>query len=1224
MGSVSDARKDYAFVEGADIPGPAKSMGAFFAESAQQHGDQDALICLDQAAHTVPAPLRYGEKAIGSSDRVVWTYSQLHRSASQLAAWFSSRAIRRGTSIVVFMDSGLEFTLTLWAAALLRAVFIPLDPRSVDRPEVLAHYLTTVHPSAILVSDQAALARLECHCPEKLREVKAFISARGLSDSRPNGLCSLAEALATEQHGSFEDEASQELGDGDEDAAFVLFTSGTTSMPKGCLHTTRTIWHTTWHPSAPEGQPSPRISHLLLLPTFHVAGLIILIGALRAGSKVVISHAALDPRAVMDVILNDKITHMCVYPLVASALIDHSKLARPDLSALTVSLGASAASPETLKDCMDPSKLGARGALIRYGLTEGVPLVATNPKESLPIHDGHASVGRIMPGSKVKICEPGTRRPLFCGDTGEVHVGGPKVIGKYVDCESDSLYADDEGCRWHATGDQGLIDASGNIFILGRYKDLIIRGGKNISPAATEHCLQKISAIETYLRAFGSLRQDRDAQVVGIPDAISGEVPVAVVRMAFGCGPAVTALKGHVAKEIGDPAVPVAILTLEELALKDYPKTAVGKVKKNVLGRVVQDYLKQSEFNEEPKEHQPTEAYIAGIWSRLVRIPRGKLSHHSSIIEEADSLMIARFQGEVRNHFDVDMGLDVLQKHSSVRAQAQYLDAQGTARKELDSSAPVVPTIRRGPPTTYDMAHDEGHADRAQRTKEIAASLLGELGLNWDTDVEDVLPIPDFPRHFLIKKRTYSWNLRLSCAYKCSDPELVRRALQKSLSTWPILRTLHVVFDQECELFLVMRPSQGWYDLFLSPTAEVRDVDELQMLRSSILQSAISPGPLFRAQVVKVKDTGTVHIVAMFHHSIYDSLSLPLWLRDLGKLLHDPEATLSPKLSYKHFADLYYNHRNSPIAQISIDYHVERMRGLSTLKSCMWPPLRRPGRFTNNDEGWLHEDGTPGRAEDRQPLNVDRSLATWGATGTMSVPNVRALKTEHGIAPSTTLKAALALASMVMTGQDTAVLSNVQAGRQWPFVDDFIARRLPSPVTIAGPTLTSVVNRFAIDDPAAATVLSFLRDAESEQALLTKHSHAPLSQIRKALSDADRAVYDEAMSGLCYNWLPEWQTPRTHDDHRNMDEEEGEIATGLKVVSAELHTDRVAVLQCGLVSEEEASVTMRYDDCQIGAQEAERALRVFGMCAGWVCDRENWERGLKEGIEELRGKGGLC
>ncbi|KAL8775749.1 MAG: hypothetical protein Q9194_003670 [Teloschistes cf. exilis] len=680
MGSVSDSRKEYALVEGPGIPGPPKSMGAFFAESAQQHGDKDALVCLHRAAHTVAAPLRYGEKVIRSSHRLIWTYSQLHKSASQLAAWLSSRAIKRGASIVVFMDTGVEFTLTLWATALLRAVFIPLDPGSVDRPQELAHYLTSVHPSAILVSDQAASAKLEGHCPEKLRDVKAFVCASELSDSRPNGLYSFTEALTTEQLGSFDDEASEELGDRDEDVGLVLFTSGTTGLPKGCLHTTRTIWHSTWYPSALRGHPSSWESPLLLLHTFHVSGLVTLIAGLRAGWKLVISHAAPDPRILTDAILSEKVTRMSVYPAIASALIDHSRLARQDLSPLTIILGASTTSPRILKDCVDPSKLGARGAIIAYGMSEGLPALATNPDESVPVHEGHASVGRITSGAKVKICEHGTRRTLFRGDIGEVHVGGPEVIGKYWGFESDSLYGDHDGCRWFATGDQGMIDESGNVFILGRYKDVIQRGGRTISPTAAEHCLQQVSDIE-------------DAQVVGIPDAILGEVPVAVVRMASGCDPAVTALQRHVAKELGDIFVPVAILTLEELALKDYPRTSLYKVKKYVLGRVVQDYMKRSKSGEEqqPKEHNPppTEAHIAGIWSEVLRIPRENLSHHDNIIEKADLVSIARFQLLVGRNFNVDLGLDVLQKHNSVRAQAQYLDATGTVRQVIESSEPI-------------------------------------------------------------------------------------------------------------------------------------------------------------------------------------------------------------------------------------------------------------------------------------------------------------------------------------------------------------------------------------------------------------------------------------------------------------------------------------------------------------------------------------------------------
>ncbi|KAL8667891.1 MAG: hypothetical protein Q9202_000356 [Teloschistes flavicans] len=184
------------------------------------------------------------------------------------------------------------------------------------------------------------------------------------------------------------------------------------------------------------------------------------------------------------------------------------------------------------------------------------------------------------------------------------------------------------------------------------------------------------------------------------------------------------------------------------------------------------------------------------------------------------------------------------------------------------------------------------------------------------------------------------------------------------------------------------------------------------------------------------------------------------------------------------------------------------------------------------------------------------------------------LKTGDGVGLSTTLKAAFALATL-------------------------LTHHLPPLTFIAGPTWMPIMNRFALVP--AATALSFLRDVESEQALLTKHSHAPLKGIRRASSDDDRATYDEAMYGLGVNWLPGWQ--RRSDDDPAVDAEEA--AANLRLTRTELDSDHVAELRCGLISETEANVNIRYDDCQESAEEAERAVRVFGICANWMCHREN-------------------
>ncbi|KAL8689356.1 MAG: hypothetical protein Q9218_004959 [Villophora microphyllina] len=558
----------------------------------------------------------------------------------------------------------------------------------------LTHYLTSVRASAIHVVNEAAVEQLQRNYSEQLRNVKAFASASGSSSIRSNDVCSFGEVFAGDHHDLSLDQASEELVDREEDVEIILFTSGTTSHPKGCLHTTRTLWHST----TPYFQD--RLTWLPLMPPFHIAGLATLLGAWRTGHKVVVAHTALDPRIVLDSIASEEVSIVTAVPSMISGLVMYAQHARYDLSSLAIGMGGSMVSPDILKDCTDSSKLSAKFAISGYGMSESLPIFRNNPNEPVPILDGFASVGRIAPGSKAKICERGTRRTLRRGNVGQVHLGGPKVIGGYLNYTSDFLYVDDDGCHWIATEDQGIIDASGNAFIFGRSKDVIIRGGENISPAAAELCLQKIPAI-------------LEVQVVGIPDDIAGEVPVAVVRMDLGCEPAIPFLRAHVAKELGILSAPISILALGDLSLDEFPTTALGKVKKHVLSRVVRDLLTQRASSDEPLGHQSTERSIACIWSRLLQIPIEKLSYEDNIVGQADSLILARFQGEVRSHLNVDVGLDVLRQHDSVRVQARYFDAHGTSREEHNPSGPKCQASRQGPPTIHDMAHANGDSNRA-------------------------------------------------------------------------------------------------------------------------------------------------------------------------------------------------------------------------------------------------------------------------------------------------------------------------------------------------------------------------------------------------------------------------------------------------------------------------------------------------------------------------------
>ena len=130
-------------------------------------------------------------------------------------------------------------------------------------------------------------------------------------------------------------------------------------------------------------------------------------------------------------------------------------------------------------------------------MTEGNAVLASEDGTFVPetaTLDGSVSVGLPAPGALIRICEPGSRIVLRRGETGELHIGGVYVIKGYLGTTSDNLYEDETG-HWIVTGDRAVVDESGKVYILGRYKDLIIRGGENISPASIECCLDQIDGI---------------------------------------------------------------------------------------------------------------------------------------------------------------------------------------------------------------------------------------------------------------------------------------------------------------------------------------------------------------------------------------------------------------------------------------------------------------------------------------------------------------------------------------------------------------------------------------------------------------------------------------------------------------------------------------------------------------------------------------------------------
>ncbi|KAL8828178.1 MAG: hypothetical protein Q9191_002742 [Dirinaria sp. TL-2023a] len=1169
MVSTSSLAKDIALIKGAKEKVECSSLQTQFRQSVKLRGDQEALVCLPPFGYTGEGSNCNNDNN-AALDGLRWTYSQLYTKSRAFATWLQRQGVTRQDCIITFLGNEAGFALALWAAALLRATFVPLDWRSAKRRQDLKHYLSVVNPAAILVHDTITAQEVDYVCREQDRNIKARVAVEELEGAIGQSWTSLSRIIKTMGVTELMDQAVDlENEDREDDVELIIFTSGTTNSPKGCPHTTLSLSHNSpFTGSSPVASSPP--TALVLSPTFHQMGVDVSIRCWRSGAKVVMPSGQLEPKAIRKVIAEEAVTFLAAVPTMIQTLLDLPDPSHNTVSPLAVLVGGATVSPEMLEACKNPSILGAKIVYGGFGMSEASGIFATSADRPLTLYNGFASVGRVQPNATVKICDPDTRETLRRGDIGELHIGGPRVITSYLGLADDQFYVDDDGCNWMATGDQALLDDAENAFILGRYKDLIIRGGENIAPAAIEFQLKKISAI-------------REVHVIGIADAVAGEVPVAIVQMSFGCQPDDKELRRHIARELGSAFAPEAILTFDELGLTNIPKTNSGKVKKDTLRTLIKGHL-QRVNNQLNSDKASIEMSFATIWSHLLLEPIKDLLATPDIIDKADSLEVLRFQGLVKRQYGRSIDLPQLLCLRTIREQAEHFE-----NLESTMARPASRPLDVGTPDPVDMVHAHGDNRRVQRTKILAAPLLSHFHLDWDTDVEAVIPMPDYQHHLLGNSRLQSWNVHISLVSELTEPTMFRNAIEKSLRAWPLLRSMSLEFDSRTRLFLCIRPTPKWMSLLIDTAIEIDNTDHLANTSPPAFQSGFPQSPLFRVGIVRVKSTGKIGATIRIHHAIYDAFSLSAWLQDVSRLLLDPSALRSFSVSYKHFADIYYCQRNCLLAELSVNFHRDRLKGLAELKPCFWPTPKTPGYFIGDDEGWKHLDGKPGYTSERRQRNPNRGMGIQGVSTKINLTGIQMLKTEYGISADIVVKAGLALFNMLITGQDTAVFQNFQAARQWPFLNSFTNSHLPDSVSIAGPTFSLVVNR--IKPSPTELMISFLQNLKRDQQLLTQHAQAPHSQLKESLDASDAAAFAEALRGQCFDWngtLEGILDPSGVDDQ------------AFKVIQHRTHSDVNTIWDCGLLGPEEGGMRLRYDDCHLSHDEATRAVDGMKRCAEWL------------------------
>jgi fatty-acyl-CoA synthase len=347
-----------------------------------------------------------------------------------------------------------------------------------------------------------------------------------------------------------------------DDPINIQYTSGTTGYPKGATLSHANILNNAFFVG--EGcryTPDDRVC--VPVPFYHCFGMVLgTLGCTTHGATVVVPSPTFEPVATLEAVAEEKCTSLYGVPTMFIALQAEPSFPDHDLTSLRTGIMAGAPCPiETMKQCIQQMNMDE--VTICYGMTETSP-VSTQTATDDPIDARVGSVGRAHPHVRIKIVDPDSGETVFRGTPGELCTRGYSVmIGYWDDDGRTSEAIDADG--WMHTGDLATMDDEGYINIVGRIKDMIIRGGENIYPRE----------IEEFLIGHPGIR---DVQVIGVPDRKYGEEVMAWVQPAGAGAPGAEAVREYCRGRIAHYKIPRYVAFTEE-----FPLTVTGKVQKFVL-----------------------------------------------------------------------------------------------------------------------------------------------------------------------------------------------------------------------------------------------------------------------------------------------------------------------------------------------------------------------------------------------------------------------------------------------------------------------------------------------------------------------------------------------------------------------------------------------------------------------------------------------------------------
>jgi fatty-acyl-CoA synthase len=547
------AKLTQSYVHGvSDTPLIGNTIGVHFDQMADRFAARDALIVRQQ--------------------NLRWSYGELKAKVDALAAGLLALGLSPGDRVGIWSPNNAEWTVTQFATAKAGLILVNINPAY--RLAELDYALNKVGCKALITadsfktSDYVGMLRelapeIERSAPGKLqsKQLPQLTTLIRIGDGEKRGFLRFEDVLGMggDRHRVLLAELAPQLQF--DDPINIQFTSGTTGAPKGATLTHHNILNNGYF-IGEAMRLTDRDRVCIPVPLYHCFGMVLgNLACITHGAAMVYPSEGFDPLATLEAVEAERCTALYGVPTMFIAELGHPEFKRFDLSSLRTGIMAGSPCPtEVMKRCI--SEMNMREVTIAYGMTETSP-VSTQTSHDDPLERRVGTVGRIHPHVEIKIVDV-EGRIVPPGTAGELCTRGYSVmLGYWGDEERTAEAVDRAG--WMHTGDLATLDEDGYCNIVGRIKDMVIRGGENVYPREIEEFLFRHPKIEA-------------VQVVGLPDLKYGEELCAWVKLKPGAAASAEDIHNFCKGQIAHYKIPRYIKFVDA-----FPMTVTGKVQKFVM-----------------------------------------------------------------------------------------------------------------------------------------------------------------------------------------------------------------------------------------------------------------------------------------------------------------------------------------------------------------------------------------------------------------------------------------------------------------------------------------------------------------------------------------------------------------------------------------------------------------------------------------------------------------